>query len=189
MSTMTMIPMTTTMRDVQTTRFGELETVSVSEEAIVTFPEGLPGFERHTAFALLEQERLAPFLWLQSVEDPYVGFLVIEPALLVNDYSFDLNDPDVKLLDLGDDVQPRVLAVIVVPEDVRAMTANLQAPLVVNPTSRLGKQIILTDERFSLRHPVFGGGEARPGHGQTGHGRAGEARPVGMKHAARRRAC
>ena len=184
MSTMKMIRTMSSMRDVQTTRFGELETVSVAEEAIVAFPDGLPGFERHTTFALLEHERLAPFLWLQSVEDPYIGFLVIEPTLLVNDYSFDLNDPDVELLDLGDDVQPRVLAVIVVPEDVRAMTANLQAPLVVNPTSRLGKQVILTDERFSLRHPVFGGHQARPVHG-----RAGEACPGTIKHAARRRAC
>ena len=186
MSTMTMM---TTMRDVRTTRFGELETVRVSEEAIWTFPDGLPGFERHTTFALLEHVRLEPFLWLQSVEDPLIGLIVIEPALLVNDYSFDLHDPDVELLGLADDVEPRVLAVLVVPEDVRAMTANLQAPLVINPASRLGKQIILTDDRFSLRHPVFGGPEAGPGHGRTVHGRAGEARPGGSKHAARRRAC
>ena len=179
----------TTMHDVRTTRFGDLETVQVSEEALVSFPEGLPGFERHTTFALMEHERLEPFLWLQSLEDPMIGFLVIEPALLVNDYSFDLGDPDVELLGLSDDVQPRVLAVLVVPEDVRAMTANLQAPLVVNPASRLGKQIILTDERFSLRHPVFGGVEARSGHGSNGRGRAGDARPGGPKYAARRRAC
>ena len=67
------------------------------------------------------------------------------------------------------------------------MTANLQAPLVVNPASRIGKQVILTDERFSLRHPVFGGADTRTGQG-TGQGR-GEARHGGTKHAARRRAC
>ena len=173
-----------TMRNVRTTRFGDLETVAVSEEAILTFPDGLPGFERHTTFALMEHERLEPFLWLQSIEDPLIGFLVIEPALLVNDYSFDLGDPDVELLGLADDVEPRVLAVLVVPEDVRAMTANLQAPVVVNPASRLGKQVILTDERFSLRHPVFGGSEAR-----TAPRRVGEARHGASKHAARRRAC
>ena len=173
-----------TMRDVRTTRFGDLETVAVAEDAIWTFPEGLPGFERHTTFALMEHEHLEPFLWLQSVEDPLIGFLVIEPALLVNDYSFDLGDPDVELLGLADEVEPRVLAVLVVPEDVRAMTANLQAPLVINPASRLGKQVILTDERFSLRHPVFGPAEVR-----SGHGRAGEGRHGGSKHAARRRAC
>jgi len=44
-----------------------------------------------------------------------------------------------------------------VPEDVRAMTANLQAPLILNPVKRIAKQVILTDERFPLRYPVFGG--------------------------------
>ena len=184
----------TTLHEVRTTRFGDLETVSVSEDAIWTFPDGLPGFERHTTFALMEHERLEPFMWLQSVEDPMTGFLVIEPALLVNDYSFDLGDPDVELLGLSDDVQPRVLAVLVVPGDVRAMTANLQAPLVINPATRLGKQVILTDERFSLRHPVFGPAEVRAGQGRAGNGRHGDARHGevrhgGSKHAARRRAC
>ncbi len=77
------------------------------------------------------------------------------------------------------------------PGDVRAMTANLQAPLVINPATRLGKQVILTDERFSLRHPVFGPAEVRPGHGREvrpGDVRHGEARHGGSKHAATRRA-
>ncbi len=173
---MTTTTLTMTMLDVGTTRFGDEETVAVAEEAIVAFPDGLPGFERHTTFALMEHERLEPFLWLQSLHDPMIGFLVIEPALLVDDYSFDLNDADAGVLDLTDDTQPRVLSVLVVPEDAHSMTANLQAPLVVNEARRIGKQVILTDDRFSLRHPVFGdrGGERRRGE---------------TKHAARRRAC
>jgi flagellar assembly factor FliW len=50
-----------------------------------------------------------------------------------------------------------VLSILVVPEDIRAMTANLQAPLILNPLKRIAKQVILTDERFPLRYPVFGG--------------------------------
>jgi flagellar assembly factor FliW len=61
------------------------------------------------------------------------------------------------MLGLDDAADARVLAILVVPEDVRAMTANLQAPLIVNPQKRLAKQVILTDERFPLRYPVFGG--------------------------------
>jgi len=177
---MTTTTLTTTMLDVRTTRFGELETVAVAEEAVLTFPDGLPGFERQTTFALVEHERIEPFLWLQSLRDPSIGFLVIEPALLVDDYSFDLNDADAALLGLTDDAAPpRVLAVLVVPDDVRAMTANLQAPLVINEAGRIGKQVILTDEHFSMRHPVLG---ERGGH--VGDRRHGET-----KHAARRRAC
>lgn len=159
MSTISTIP-TTRMVEIRTTRYGEMETVLVPESAVLAFPEGVPGFERHQRFALIEDPKLAPFAWLQSLHDPLVGFLVIEPGLLVADYAFDISDPDVELLGLDDPSDARVLSILVVPEDIRAMTANLQAPLILNPARRIGKQVILTDERFPLRHPVFG---AQPG--------------------------
>ncbi|MCC6177617.1 MAG: flagellar assembly protein FliW [Chloroflexi bacterium] len=153
---------------IRTTRFGELETVQVSADDLLTFPEGMPGFERHHRFALLTDERLHPFRWLQSLQDPLVGFLVIEPGLLAADYEFDVPDPDVELLRLEDPNEARVFSVLVVPEEITAMTANLQAPIVINPACGLAKQVILTDERFPLRFPVFGDAEARsPGRRRT----------------------
>jgi flagellar assembly factor FliW len=35
------------------------------------------------------------------------------------------------------------------------MTANLRAPVVVKFSEKSGKQIILTEERFSLNHRIF----------------------------------
>ena len=55
-----------------------------------------------------------------------------------------------------------MLSILVVPEDVRAMTANMQAPIIINPLKRIAKQVILTDERFPLRYPVFGNLRAEP---------------------------
>ncbi len=150
--------------DVRTTRFGDLETVSVSSEAVFTFAEGVPGFERHTSFALLDDDRISPFRCLQSLDDPDLGFLVLEPSRFVEEYGFDLCDEDAARLELDEDpstssgqAAPLVLTILVIPGgDVRAMTANLQAPVVLNPRRRLGKQVILAEERFPLRHPVFG---------------------------------
>ena len=164
----------TRMMEIRTTRYGEMETIQISEDTLLTFPEGVPGFERHRRFALIQDPKLAPFSWLQSLHDPLVGFLVIAPGLLVQDYEFDISDPDVELLGLDDASQASVLSILVVPEDVRAMTANLQAPLIMNPRKRIAKQVILTDERFPLRYPVFGG---------AGLGSASERGP------GRRRAC
>ena len=145
------------MLEIRTTRYGELETIQVTEDAVLAFPEGIPSFERHRRFALVEDTKLAPFCWLQSLHDPLVGFLVVEAGLLMAEYEFEIADPDVELLGLDDSSQARVLAILVVPENVRAMTANLQAPLIVNPLKHIAKQVILTDERFPLRFPVFGG--------------------------------
>lgn len=155
MSTVTTME-ATRMLEIRTTRYGEMETIQIPESAVLAFPEGVPGFERHRRFALIEDTKLAPFCWLQSLHDPLVGFLVIEAGLLIADYEFDISDPDVDLLGLDDAADARVLSILVVPENIRAMTANLQAPLIVNPAKRIAKQVILTDERFPLRHPVFG---------------------------------
>ena len=155
MSTVTTME-ATRMLEIRTTRYGEMETIQIPESAVLAFPEGVPGFERHRRFALIEDTKLAPFCWLQSLHDPLVGFLVIEAGLLIADYEFDISDPDVDLLGLDDAADARVLSILVVPENIRAMTANLQAPLIVNPSKRIAKQVILTDERFPLRHPVFG---------------------------------
>jgi flagellar assembly factor FliW len=148
----------TGMIEIRTTRYGEMETIEIAEDTILAFPEGLPGFERHRQFALIQDPKLAPFSWMQSLHDPLVGFLVIESGLLVRDYEFDIADPDVELLGLDDPADATVLSILVVPEeDVRSMTANLQAPVILNPRKRIAKQVILTDERFPLRYPVFGG--------------------------------
>jgi flagellar assembly factor FliW len=152
----------TEMIDVRTTRYGELETVRVSTEVVLTFPDGMPGFERHHRYALLQDAKLAPFFWLQSLHDPLVGFLVITPGYLVNDYAFDIADPDVEMLELKDPSEARVLTILVVPDDIRAMTANMQAPIIINPVKRIAKQVILTDERFPLRYPVFGNLRTEP---------------------------
>ena len=87
--------------------------------------------------------------------------------MLLADYAFVIADGDAALLGLDDPSEARELSILVVPENVRAMTANLQAPLIVNPHRRLGKQVILTDERFPLRYPVFGGAS---GIGAADHG-------------------
>ncbi|MBX5492392.1 MAG: flagellar assembly protein FliW [Chloroflexi bacterium] len=146
--------------DVQTTRFGVPETVPVEDEALLVFPHGLPGFESHVHFALLEEPAYLPFCWLQSLHDPDVAFIMLDPFLLRPDYDFELSPADVALLQLDEHTVPRVFCILVVPGDVRQMTANLKAPVVLNPRRRLGKQVILTDDRYPLRHPVLAAQDA-----------------------------
>jgi flagellar assembly factor FliW len=146
--------------EVRTTRFGVLETVAVADEALLVFPHGLPGFEHHVHFALLEEPPYLPFCWLQSLHDPDVAFLLLDPFLLRPDYDFELSPADVTLLQLDEHTLPRVFCILVVPRDIWQMTANLKAPVVVNPRRGLGKQVILPDDRYPLRHPVLAAQDA-----------------------------
>lgn len=150
---------------VKTTRFGAVETIEIPEEDTLSFPEGLPGFEGKTRFAIIQDEQLAPFQWLQSLEDPYVGFLVVEPSVFTSDYAFDLPDAEAHALRLDESEQPLVLTILVVPGDIKKMTANLRAPLIINQRRRVAKQVILPDERQPIKYPVFGGVPAANGVG------------------------
>jgi flagellar assembly factor FliW len=50
----------------------------------------------------------------------------------------------------------QVLAVVKIPDDLNKMTVNLRAPIVINTVNNRAAQIVLEDERYSLRHPVVG---------------------------------
>ena len=147
---------------VRTMRLGALGEIELPARARLRFAEGLPGFEAEHDFALIEDADFAPFGWLQSLGDPNVRFLVIDPALVRPGYAIDLADGDVASLALSGPHEARLLAIVTVPDDVEAMTANLKAPVVVNTRLAQARQVILTDDRFLLQHPVFARDEPAP---------------------------
>ncbi len=146
--------------ELKTTRFGRLETLEIPEESVLEFPHGLPGFESHKSFALIEDANYMPFRWLQSLGDPDVAFMVIDPALVVGTYDVDVVELDVECLELVEGNDPDVMCILVMPDDFRSATVNLKAPIVVNRPRQRGKQVILTDERYPLRFRAFNPGNA-----------------------------
>src|SRR5262245_56189420 len=56
------------------------------KDTVIRFEEGLIGFSQFKDFVLMENERLAPFWLLQSLELPSISFLVLEASALVYNY-------------------------------------------------------------------------------------------------------
>jgi flagellar assembly factor FliW len=137
---------------VMTKRFGKLE---VDPETILTFPEGLIGFPDYHDFVVVDYQVVGDCVrWLQSVTEPELGFLTLDPKAVFPDYDPDFCPKDLELL--GSDPDDLVLlTVVTVPTDVRRMTANLQAPLVLNPKKRVGRQVITTSPEYTTKHYVF----------------------------------
>jgi flagellar assembly factor FliW len=125
------------------------------EELILTIPEGLPGFERYTRFVILTVERFLPFQWLQSVEDANLSFPVIRPHFFCPDYHPRLSRKVLEALRLDRQEDAEFYAIITIGATPQEVTANLKAPVVVNPKARLAKQYILEGSYYSLRHPVL----------------------------------
>jgi len=137
----------------KTTRFGAID---VAEDLIITLPEGIIGFEDCTRFVVLHVDDKSPFRWLQSLDDGAVAFPVIEPWNFKADYSPSISDSDAGRLGLTADSPKLVFAIVTVPrKNPRSMTANLLGPLVINPITRQGKQVIVTDEHYTTRHSIM----------------------------------
>jgi len=136
---------------IETTRFG---TIEVNPEEIITFPEGLLGFEEYHHYVILHQPE-GIFSFMQSVDEPWLCFVVIMPEFLRADYSVTLEPEQVQELELESAEDSQVFAIVTIPEDITEMTANLQAPLVINCKRRLAKQIVLMDGMYKIRHNVL----------------------------------
>jgi flagellar assembly factor FliW len=142
---------------IATTRFGALE---IQEEQIIHMPSGIIGFPDQRKYVLLEQKKGSPFLWLQSVDNGALAFVLINPLLFKPDYKVEMGREDAEDLGLkngGNGAQ--IMAIVNIlnrGEDGKptAITANLLGPIVINPQKRLAKQIVLYDGKYSHRHPI-----------------------------------
>lgn len=137
---------------IQSSRFGELE---IAPDDVVEFADGLLGFPACHRFTLLADPAHEPFMWMQSLDEPALAFVVIDPLLIEPDYRVETSSSDVEALALEDPGKARILVIVSIPEDPMDMTANLKGPLVINPESRKATQLVLVTDRYQTRHPVM----------------------------------
>ena len=135
---------------VKTTRFGEIE---VDEARIIKFPKGILGFPEDHDYALLQTNDEGNFFWLQSVERPDLAFVVCDPVLFVPDYQVPVKLDDLAQIELTSLDNAQVLTIVNKVD--RSLTGNLQGPLVINIINRHGKQVVLSEKKYSTRHPLL----------------------------------
>jgi len=137
---------------ISTTRFNELE---VDKKDIISFKEGLLGFENLKKFFIVDPGDQTLILWLQSVEDGSVAFPIIEPKIFNPDYSVKLLPAEFASLDLENLNTASVYTILTIPQNVTEMSANLKAPVVINNVLKIARQIVLQDSKLEVRHPMY----------------------------------
>lgn len=134
-------------------RFGTLD---LADTSVLTFPSGVLGFPESRRYVMLEHDTAAPFKWLQSLDEPALAFVIIDPELFLGeDYRIEV--PAEAMVEVqGRDTDDLSIAVILtIPSgDPGGVTANLRGPLLMNSRTRLCKQLVLSEE-FPTRHPLF----------------------------------
>jgi flagellar assembly factor FliW len=141
------------MMIIETKFFGQMEIV---EDSIFTFENGIPGFADHKRFVFVNEDGTV-FTYMQSLEYPNTCFVLTDPFAIVKDYDIELKDDTV--IELGiENVEDVLLYVILtIPEDIKKMTANMNAPILLNKRNKKGKQELIDNDQYSIRHRIFEG--------------------------------
>lgn len=128
--------------DIYTARFGKLE---IADEDVILFADGLIGFENLVNWILLSDEQSEDLGWLQSLQQPEVALAVVSPRRFAPEYRVRMEKEESSPLRLTADDEVFVLTIVSKHDD--SLTINLRAPVVINLTKQLGRQIVTTDEQ------------------------------------------
>lgn len=131
-------------------------TVAVDDAGILDVPGGILGFETLHAFALapVPNPRLDRFMVLQSLDDPTVSFIVLPMGDDGPIEAADREEAGAMLGAAAADTAFLLIVTVRVEGGKRTMTVNLRAPIAVDTRTRRARQCVLSNNAYSVRHPL-----------------------------------
>lgn len=130
--------------------FGEVE---VADDSVLTVPDGLFGFEEHKRFVLLSIPEERPFSWLQAVDNQRLAMVVVNPGeVLGARFVPKVGASDLQALGVAAAAELIFCCIVVVPENPKLMTVNLKGPVAFNEKAKIGRQVILLNDDYTVRH-------------------------------------
>ena len=136
----------------KTRDFGERE---IPDSKVLIFKQPIFGFDNYTRFTLIFDEEIGEqIVWLQSLEEPELCFLMFDPSVYEGFYKPEITEDVEKCLGAG---EYACWVVLSVKEDFNDSTVNLKSPVIINTTSGVASQVIL-EQNYPVRHPILEGG-------------------------------
>jgi flagellar assembly factor FliW len=138
--------------EVQTRDFG---TVVLEELKTIKFVEPIFGFEEYDEFVLLSESEFGEgILWLQSLEEPDLCFIITDPRLTYPDYHPELTPGVKEKLSSKGIKDPVFWTIAVLREEFANSTINLKSPVLIDSETRYAAQVIL-EEDYPIRAPLM----------------------------------
>lgn len=140
---------------VKTKHFGEID---LDENKIITFDQGIMGFEDYKRFTLLYENEEGDgtiISWLQSLDEPSIALPVISPFMIKTDYNPEVEDE--LLVPMGNlsDENMVVLVAVTVPSEIENISANMKAPFLINSDEKKGIQIIVQNNDYEIKYRFY----------------------------------
>ena len=139
---------------IQTRAFGE---VDIEDDKIITFTDGIIGYPELTKFALIydKEKGSSSIQWLQSVDEPGFALPVMNPLIVCPDYNPVVEDTILKPVGNLDENDMLVLVTVTIPKDIKEISVNLRGPIVINANECRACQVILDDEEYKIKFPIY----------------------------------
>lgn len=140
---------------IKTKSFGEID---IPEEKIIHFEKGLLGLSEYKDYTILydiEEGKEASIAWLQSVDEQSLAIPVINPLLIKEDYNPILEEELLSSLGVLTDENVVVMLTLTVPKNVKEMTINMKAPIIINSDTRRGAQMIAENRDYMVRYKIY----------------------------------
>ncbi len=121
----------------------------------IEFEDGVFGFEDKKKFLpVMAEEGSDAILYLQSMEDENLSFIIMNPFMLKEDYNPALTREDYEKLGTSSEEELSYYVFCVIGERAQDSTVNLKCPIVVNNVTRKARQVILESEEYGFRHSL-----------------------------------
>ncbi|EPY2271675.1 flagellar assembly protein FliW [Clostridium sporogenes] len=129
--------------------------IEYEEKDVIYFEKGIPGFEGLKKFIVFPVEDNEVFSVFHSIEKEDMGIIVTSPFNIEKDYEIQLEEEQIKNLKLQDEKDTLVLNTVTLNSDIDKITANLRAPIIINIKEKIGEQIIINSDKYSIKYPLF----------------------------------
>jgi flagellar assembly factor FliW len=130
------------------------ENLVYSADDVITFADGVPGFESSKKFVVIRNENYAPFEWLVCIDGAKLRFAMLNPMVVYPEYTPNISKAQVEGLNLQNTEDVLMYVFVTVAENPSDSTMNLMAPIIINTKEKIGRQIILDNSPYSTREPV-----------------------------------
>lgn len=129
--------------------------VDYEEQQILEFKDGILGFPGFHKYVLLQGPQFDHWELLQSLDDPDLSFLVLKADVVDPEYKPAVSKEDLKKIGLEHIDQGIVLTIITIREGHENISANLQGPIIINASQKLGMQALSNNDAHPVRFYFF----------------------------------
>ncbi|MCQ2496839.1 MAG: flagellar assembly protein FliW [Lachnospiraceae bacterium] len=135
--------------------FGKID---LDDSKVITFTNGLFGFEQYKTFALLydsESGERPTIQWLQSTDEETLALPVMIPTIVMPEYNPIVEEGLLESIGDWNEDTISVLVTLTVPADIKNMTTNMKAPIIINTASMKGCQVVAENTDYQIKYGIY----------------------------------